>query len=231
MNRRDFLLAASAAAGGSAAASGTAAAQQGNASGGGGGNASGGAGGNASGGNQSAGNQSGGNQSAGNQSGGNQSAGGAGGGGGGGPTKTVKVGPGGALKFEPETLSLPTGGKVKFVWESSGHNVNPNSGKWGHQPIEDKGFSFTTPPFKQAGEQKYVCDPHASAGMKGTIQVGSSGSSGGGGGEEEPSPEEMGVPFQAHFVGIATLLMMVLSLVYTFFVVKYGESPNAKGGN
>ena len=65
--------------------------------------------------------------------------------------------------------------------------------------------------------------------MVGTIQVGSSG--GGGGEEEEPSPEEMGVPFQAHFVGIATLLMMVLSLVYTFFLVKYGESPNAKGGD
>lgn len=211
MNRRDFLLAASAAAGGSAAASGTAAAQQANGSGGGGGNATDGGGGNATGG------------------GGNQSAAG-GGGGGGGPTKTVKVGPGGALKFEPETLSLPTGGKVKFVWESSGHNVNPNSGNWGHQPIEDKGFSFTTPPFKQTGAKKYVCDPHASAGMKGTIQVGGS-SGGGGGGEEEPSPEEMGVPFQAHFVGIATLLMMVLSLVYTFFLVKYGESPNAKGGD
>ncbi|WP_049998934.1 plastocyanin/azurin family copper-binding protein [Halococcus sediminicola] len=218
MNRRDFLLAASAAAGGSAAASGTAAAQQGNGSGGGGGNASGGGGGNASGG--------GGNASGG---GGNQSAGGAGGGGGGGPTKTVKVGPGGALTFEPAELSLPTGGKVKFVWESSGHNVSPSSGNWGHQPIEDKGFSYTTPPFQQSGAQEYVCTPHESAGMVGTIQVGSSG--GGGGEEEEPSPEEMGVPFQAHFVGIATLLMMVLSLVYTFFLVKYGESPNAKGGD
>ncbi|WP_435076162.1 plastocyanin/azurin family copper-binding protein [Halococcus sp. AFM35] len=218
MNRRDFLLAASAAAGGSAAASGTAAAQQANGSGGGGGNATGGGGGNATGG--------GGNQSSG---GGNQSAAG-GGGGGGGPTKTVTVGPGGALTFEPETLTIPTGGKVKFVWDSGGHNVNPKSGDWGHQPIEDKGFSYTTPPFQKTGSQKYWCDPHKSAGMVGTIQVGSSGG-GGGGGEEEPSPEEMGVPFQAHFVGIATLLMMVLSLVYTFFLVKYGESPNAKGGD
>ncbi|UOO94758.1 plastocyanin/azurin family copper-binding protein [Halococcus dombrowskii] len=143
----------------------------------------------------------------------------------------MKVGPGGSLKFEPETLSLPTGGKVKFVWESDGHNVSPSNGDWGHEPIEDKGFSYTTPAFQEAGAQEYVCVPHESAGMVGTIQVGSSGGSSGGGGAEEPSPEEMGVPFQAHFVGIATILMMVLSLVYTFFAVKYGESPNAKGGN
>jgi plastocyanin len=222
MNRRDFLLAASAAAGGSAAASGTAAAQQGNASG---------SGGNQSGGNATGagGNQSGGgNQSSGNRSGGNQSAGG-GGGGGSTTTKTVQVGPGGSLTFEPETLSISPGTAVKFVWKSGGHNVHPKSGNWGHQPIEDKGFSYTTPPFKQTGSHDYWCDPHKSAGMTGTIQVGSSGG-GGGGGESEPNPEEMGVPLQAHFVGIATLLMMVVSLVYTFFLVKYGESPNAKRG-
>jgi plastocyanin len=221
MNRRDFLLAASAAAGGSAAASGTVVAQQGNGSGGGGGNATGGGGGNTTGG---------GNQSAG---GGNQSGGGnasASGGAGGGPTQTVTVGPGGALTFEPAELTISPGTSVEFTWGSGGHNVSPNNGNWGHQPIEDQGFSYTTPPFQQTGEQPYVCTPHESAGMTGTIIVQQGGASSGGG-EEEPSPEEMGVPFQAHFVGIATLLMMVLSLVYTFFLVKYGGSPNAKGGN
>jgi plastocyanin len=209
MNRRDFLLAASAAAGGSAAASGTAAAQQGNGSGGG----------NASGGNATGG----GNASAG--GGGNQSAAGGGGGG----TRTVTVGPGGALTFEPAELTIAPGTRVQFTWGSGGHNVVPDSGNWGHQPIEDQGFSFTTPPFTQTGENPYVCVPHESAGMTGTIIVQQGGASSGG--EEEPSPEEMGVPFQAHFVGIATILMMVLSLVYTFFLVKYGESPNAKGGD
>ena len=220
MNRRDFLLAASAAAGGTAA-SGAAAAQQANGSGGGngsGGNATGGSGG---GGNASAG----GNQSGG---GGNQSAGG--GGAGGGPTQTVTVGPGGALTYEPAELTISPGTSVEFTWGSGGHNVSPNEGNWGHQPIEDQGFSFTTPPFQETGEHGYVCTPHESAGMTGTIIVQQGGASAGGE-EEEPSPEEMGVPFQAHFVGIATILMMVLSLIYTFFVVKYGESPNAKGGD
>jgi hypothetical protein len=41
----------------------------------------------------------------------------------------------------------------------------------------------------------------------------------------------MGVPFQAHFVGLATLLMMVVSLIYTFFLLKYGESPHTSGSN
>ncbi len=224
MNRRDFLLAASAAAGGSAAASGTAVAQQGNGSGGGNRSGSNATGGNASGGGANASAGGGGNASAG---GGNQSAAG---GGGGGPTQTVTVGPGGALTFEPAELTISPGTSVEFTWGSGGHNVSPNEGNWGHQPIEDQGFSFTTPPFQETGEHGYVCTPHESAGMTGTIIVQEGGASSGGE-EEEPSPEEMGVAFQAHFVGIATLLMMVLSLIYTFFAVKYGESPNAKGGD
>jgi hypothetical protein len=41
----------------------------------------------------------------------------------------------------------------------------------------------------------------------------------------------MGVPFLAHYVGIATVLMMIVSLIYTFFFLKYGESANTSGGN
>lgn len=89
----------------------------------------------------------------------------------GGGTKTVTVGPGGSLTFDPETLTIAPGTKVKFTWDSGGHNVNPKSGDWGHKPIEDKGFSYTTPPFQQTGSQKYWCDPHKSAGMIGTIEV------------------------------------------------------------
>ena len=151
------------------------------------------------------------------------------GGGGGGPTKEVAVGPGGQLVFEPAEVQIPTGGTIRWVWESGGHNVVPESGNWGHQPIENAGFTYSHT-FEQAGENPYICEPHASAGMKGTVMVGSGGG-GGGGGEEEVDPEEMGVPFQAHYVGIATVLMMIVSLGYSFFLLKYGESPNAKGGN
>lgn len=206
MKRRDFMRLGGAAAGGAAAAVSPAAAQQGGGNGSGGG---GGGGGNASGG------------------GGNQSGSGSGGGG---QTTEVAVGPGGQLVFEPAEVQIQPGGTVRWVWESGGHNVSPESGDWGHEPIEDQGFTYEHT-FEQAGENPYVCTPHASAGMEGTVMVGSGSSGGGGGGEEEVDPEEMGVPFQAHYVGIATILMMILSLGYSFFVLKYGESPHAKGGN
>ncbi|MGQ5517813.1 plastocyanin/azurin family copper-binding protein [Halococcus saccharolyticus] len=228
MNRRDFLLATSVAAGGTAA-SGAAAAQQGNASGG--SNETGG--GNATGGNQSAGgNQSSGNATGGNATGGNQSAGG--GGGGGGTTTTVQVGTGSGTSFGPEEVTIAPGGTVVWEWTGEGgaHNVvaedeSFNSGS----PEEGSGITFQHT-FQETGEFPYYCAPHEAVGMVGTVIVQEGGaSSGGGGGEEEVDPEEMGVAFQAHFVGIATLLMMVMSLIYTFFAVKYGESPNANGGN
>jgi plastocyanin len=223
MKRRDFLLAAGVAAGGTAA-SGTAAAQEGTTSGS--GNQSGGT--NAAGSNAT-GNTTGGGNGTGNTTG-NQTGDASGDGGGGGSTKTVEVGPGGSFKFSPEEATIAPGTAVEFVWKSDGHNVVPDDGDWGHQPIEGEGFSFTTPPFEETGEHPYVCVPHEGAGMVGAIVVQEGGASSGGG-EEQQNPEEMGVPFQAHFVGIATILMMVVSLIYTFFTVKYGESPNAKGGN
>lgn len=159
--------------------------------------------------------------------GGNQSGSGSGGGG---QVTEVAVGPGGQLVYEPAEVQIETGGTVRWVWESGGHNVSPEEGDWGHEPLEDQGFTYEHT-FEQAGEYPYVCTPHASAGMEGTVIVGGGSGSGGGGGEEEVDPEEMGVPFQAHYVGIATILMMIVSLGYTFFLLKYGESPHAKGGN
>ncbi len=231
MKRRDFLLAASGVAGGTAAAAAPAGAQQTTTSGG--GNESGGNG--TSGGQTTtagAGNQSSGNQSSGNQSSGNQSQGG---GGGGGPTKTVKVGPGGDLVFDPDKLTVTPGTTVKFVWESDGHNVVPESqpegagwkGSGSASELFDTGHTYSHT-FSTPGEYAYYCAPHKSAGMTGTITVGSAG---GGGGAAEADPEEMGVPFQAHYVGIATILMVMMSLLYTFFFLKYGESAHTSGGN
>ena len=201
MNRRDFLLAASVAAGGTAA-SGAAAAQEGNASGG--------------------------NQSGGNQTGGNQSSGG-----GGGSTKTVEVGAGSGTSFAPEEVTIAPGDTVVWEWTGEGgaHNVVAEDGAFNSgSPEEGSGITFEHT-FQETGEFSYYCEPHEAVGMVGTVIVQEGGASSGGGGEEQVDPEEMGVPFQAHFVGIATILMMVVSLIYTFFTVKYGESPNAKGGN
>ncbi|UPV99497.1 plastocyanin/azurin family copper-binding protein [Halorussus gelatinilyticus] len=157
---------------------------------------------------------------------------------GGGPTKEVIVGPGGSLVFEPAELTIATGTTVKWVWESDNHNVVPSS-----QPEGANWQGTDGPPsktyntgheyshtFNTTGTFEYFCQPHKTAGMTGTITVKESLSSGGGG-QKEANPEHMGVPIQAHFVGLAALLMMAVSFVYTFFTLKYGESPHASGGN
>ncbi|MFB9804354.1 plastocyanin/azurin family copper-binding protein [Haladaptatus pallidirubidus] len=165
---------------------------------------------------------------------GNQSEGGGGGGGG---SETVTVGPGGELVFEPAELQISPGTTVEWVWESDTHNVIPTSqpdgagweGSGSESETFDTGHTYSHT-FDTEGSYEYVCIPHESAGMTGTITVGSSGG-GGGGGSAEADPEHMGVPFQAHYVGIATILMMVMSLIFTFFFLKYGESPHTSGGN
>ena len=164
-----------------------------------------------------------------------------GGDGGSGPTEEVIAGPGGSLVFEPEELTIAPGTTVKWVWESDNHNVVPESqpdgANWQGTPgapdkTYDTGYEYSHT-FETTGTYEYFCQPHKAAGMVGTITVQEGGGGGGGtgGGEEEADPEEMGVPFQAHFVGLATLLMMVVSIIYTFFLLKYGESPHSSGSN
>ena len=154
-----------------------------------------------------------------------------------GTTEEVAVGPGGQNIFDPENVYVQAGTTVKWVWESGGHNVAPEAipdgTEWeGHNPLESAGFEYEHT-FETEGTYDYVCTPHASLGMVGSIVVNESGQapSDEAGGGEGLHPEEMGVPFQAHFVGIATILMMIVSLVYAFFVLKYGESQHASAPN
>ena len=161
-------------------------------------------------------------------------------GGGGGPTKEVTVGPGGSLTFEPAEITIAPGTTVHWVWDSDNHNVVPSN-----QPEGANWEGTAGPPsktyntgheyshtFNTTGTFEYFCQPHKTAGMTGTITVQEGGAApSGGGGGGEANPEHMGVPFQAHFVGLATLLMMAVSLIYTFFLLKYGESPHASGSN
>ena len=163
------------------------------------------------------------------------------GGGGGGGSETVAVGPDGNFVFTPgtnEPLYITPGTTVTWVWESDTHNIIPDSqpdgaGWEGHETIENTGFEYEHT-FETLGEYHYYCEPHRQAGMVADLVVNESGQApgaGGGGGGGEADPEHMGVPFQAHFVGLATILMMIVSVIYTFFFLKYGESANTKGGN
>jgi plastocyanin len=160
---------------------------------------------------------------------------------GGGGSVEVAVGPGGNFVFDPDSMTIPPGTTVTFSWKSDNHNVVPESqpegANWageGEPGVTfDSGHSYSHT-FDTTGTYEYVCTPHESAGMVGSITVeegatlpGEGGEGGGGEGGGEVDPEEMGVPFQAHWVGIATLLGIGLTLLLTFFFLKYGETPHS----
>lgn len=252
MNRRTFLRTAGGTVGVSTAATGPVRAQA-NGTGGGnqtaGGNTTGG-GGNATGG---GGNATGG----GNQTGGGNETGGAGGGGGGEPDlggylddvsnfdgtiqdfrgqgqATVQVGAsgnGGNFAFSPPAVHVDNGATVIWEWTGQGgeHNVVHEGGDFESELSGESGFTFEHT-FDEDGVYQYFCQPHKSLGMKGVVVVGTDFPTAGAGGVQPLEPHEFGVPFQPHFVGAVTFLGIFLSLVFTFFVLKYGESSHAKGG-
>ncbi|MFC4549774.1 MULTISPECIES: plastocyanin/azurin family copper-binding protein [Halorussus] len=95
----------------------------------------------------------------------------------------VKVGPGGRLTFEPGTdrpLAVDPGTTVRFVWESDNHNIavhdQPDGAEWQGTPgdygtVYDRGYEYSHT-FEVEGTYEFVCIPHETAGMVGTIVVG-----------------------------------------------------------
>jgi halocyanin-like protein len=149
---------------------------------------------------------------------------------------TVQVGAsgnGGSYAFSPAGIWIDPGTTVQFEWTGEGgaHNVVNDAGPAdlnSGDPVDTSGveyeFQFTE---EHAGITNYICQPHVDLGMVGAVAVGEDVPtvqvSGGGG---EFNIEDLGVPIQAHYVGSATILMILVSLVFTFYILKYGESPN-----
>ena len=142
-----------------------------------------------------------------------------GGGGGGGGTVEVTVGPNGQNVFDPATVEVKPGTTVKWVWESGTHNVHatevPGEASWDVQtevvtaPMEYE-YTFDGP----LGEYNYVCDPHASVGMKGTVVV-----------TENPTKDEgyeTLVPDSAKTLAVAAVGSMTSVLGIAYFFMKYG---------
>ena len=59
----------------------------------------------------------------------------------------------------------------------------------------------------------------------------SGGEGDGGGGPVEVDPHNAGVPIQPHYVGFGAGLAVIIPLLFTFFQLKYAESPHTSGGN
>ncbi|AEN04618.1 plastocyanin/azurin family copper-binding protein [Halolamina sp.] len=148
-----------------------------------------------------------------------------GGGSGGMSTQEVTVGPGGSLVFEPAELTITPGTTVRWVWDSNNHNVAPEStpegANWGGEGSSgttfDSGHEYSHT-FDTLGTYEYVCTPHASAGMAGSIEVVES--------IETPAPTGPAVPDGAKSLIVATTFAMIATLMLAFFFLKFGgDSP------
>lgn len=93
------------------------------------------------------------------------------------PDQTVVVGPGGDLRFDPDTFTVSTGATVLWTWDSGGHNVHPTSQPGGASwPGKDEDLTYPAGSthaytFEVAGNYDYVCQPHQSSGMTGSFRV------------------------------------------------------------
>ncbi|QIO22447.1 halocyanin domain-containing protein [Haloarcula sp. JP-L23] len=154
-------------------------------------------------------------------------------------TATVEVGVnanGGAYGFGPPAIHVDNGATVQFEWtgEGGGHNVKSD----GDGPL-DSGSTVASAgvnyehTFENDGIYPYYCAPHEGLQMKGAIVVGEDYPTQtiGGGGPKEVNPHEAGVPIQPHYVGFGAGLAVIIPLIFTFFQLKYGESPHTSGGN
>jgi plastocyanin len=98
-------------------------------------------------------------------------------------THVVTVGDGGALTFSPAAMTIQIGDTVRWVWESSGHNVvsgmdgnadhqfcSPSDTGCDNPPLSSSGTTYEHT-FMQAGSFPYHCSVHFSVGMTGTVHV------------------------------------------------------------
>lgn len=150
---------------------------------------------------------------------------------------TVEVGAGDGLAFGPAAIWISPGTTVTWEWTGQGgsHNVVANEGPAGLDsgaPTGEAGHTYTYEFTEEdAGITTYKCVPHEGQGMKGGVAVGDGVPTVSTGGPHVKEPQHFGVDIHEHWVGVTVMLMMSVSLVFTFFVLKYGESPHTSGAN
>ncbi len=136
-------------------------------------------------------------------------------------------GNGGAFAFDPPAVHVDNGATVVWEWtgEGGGHNVvsegeDPlDSG----EPVATEGTTYEYT-FEEDGIFNYVCEPHESLGMKGSVVVGTdyptaSGGGGGGGGGGDAQPQ---LSNSAKTLGVATTVVMAATLGLTYVFMRYG---------
>lgn len=85
---------------------------------------------------------------------------------------TVAVGAGSGFAFSPANIVVDTGTTVRWEWTGAGgvHNVIDRSGAFESGLTAEAGHTFTHT-FDEPGVFEYVCTPHQTRGMVGTVDV------------------------------------------------------------
>jgi plastocyanin len=76
--------------------------------------------------------------------------------------------------FAPKNIKVNPGDTVTWTWSNGGHTSTSNRGQaesW-NSGLRGQGARFSHR-FTHPGKYQYICVPHASIGMKGTVTVGS----------------------------------------------------------
>ena len=125
--------------------------------------------------------------------------------------QTVTIGEGG-YTFEPAEITISVGDTVCWIWENTAdvHNViavtdldslvNLESGFNSGEPSQTVDFRYTFT--EDSMTYYYVCEPHATMGMVGTVTVGT-------GSEDDRIPEiidDSGLPNVSFIVGALVLV-------------------------
>ena len=156
---------------------------------------------------------------------------------------TISVGAGSnGLAFDPTLVWVDEGTTVVWEWTGAGgdHNVQTVEGGGpasldSGSPVGEEGYTYEYETSSEdAGITHYHCVPHTAVGMHGGIAVGEDVATVEvGGGANTGWPEDIakvGVPLHAHWVGISAILGIGLTFVFTFYMLKYGESAHTGHG-
>ena len=155
---------------------------------------------------------------------------------------TVEVGAGsGGLAFDATELWVDPGTTIVFEWTGAGgaHNVVTVEGPAdldSGTAVDEEGYVYEYEVTEEdAGITHYHCAPHDAVGMHAGIAVGDDIDTVEVGGASTGWPENIayvGIPIHAHWVGIVSMLGIGVTFVFTFYMLKYGESAHTgHGGN
>lgn len=91
-------------------------------------------------------------------------------------TVEVAVGADGGFAFAPAHVRVDPGTTVRWEWtgQGGGHNVYAVDGSFESELVAEEGYTYERA-FDAPGTHEYVCTPHQTRGMRGSVEVVSAG--------------------------------------------------------